>query len=129
MDPNQFAELKPAILSIVEELRSVYSAGKDFALSQAPLVAKEMVYREAAKSVIWLAFGIFLAWAAKWLYGKFQVAAKENDRDPEVPIFFLGFALSAGIGISIIVHNCLDLFSVVFAPRLFILEEAAKLIH
>lgn len=123
---------KKAIESI-EEISGWIEQGKDFVVEQAPLVVQEMIHWGMAECVFWIGLGSILCTASivavlimrRWI--KSQTEGLTND---ERGCCFIISAICAATFLAnsvIIFTNIYYLCFIYFAPRLYVMEELARI--
>lgn len=112
------------------EIGSLLESAKDFATTEIPEVAKEVLHYHAAKDGVFLFVGLFVLILAYVLDRKFtkMYADSKIDAADAMALFMVEIIAVIAAAVSLIV-NTLDLFEILFAPRLHLIEYFAALVR
>lgn len=116
---------------VVEKVASYVEAGAEFAVTQAPLLVREILNWEIALrcgaafvSFVALAFGL---WAFRYIYVQERYDRYSRYSDSAVLGMVAAGSVSA-VGLATFVYNTFALVKVLVAPRLFLLEYFSHLV-
>ncbi len=126
-------KLQTELTTWLQAIRENGEGAKEFALAQAPDIVREMValgrleMTVLAVSCVAL-IGITIRFMPRWIKTAFLC----DEATDAQSAFAFGAALLSGIGSAIamllIVGNLHDLFAAWFAPRVYVLEQAATML-
>lgn len=117
----------------IEEIQTWLQSGKDFVSEQAPLVVNEILKWGIASSIFWMVFGILLLIIAV-IAGKIAIWTMRNGKptdDGDVFVFIstiITTMVTSTAGFLLFSVNTYNLIFMLFAPRLYILDELSKLL-
>lgn len=116
-----------AVLStILEKALDGAQATGDFIAGQIPDVVKELLAYYTATDIFWILISI-LGFFGTWALYRWAIRMYEIDSDYG-PMYILP-ACSGILSIIIFMVNILDLLKIMVAPKLYLLEYAANLVH
>lgn len=122
-------EVAPKITDIADRLLTWIQSGADFAIREAPDLARQIVTWEIASSIVWIVIsiiGIFVAYKMK----KFLDEYKEKSYDDPIPIFgFVGTASSFILSFICIFTQVFDITKAYFVPKIFLIEYLSNLVR
>lgn len=107
-------------------------AGEAFAVEQAPLLVKEVIYWEVTQGGFYIGIGLLLLAVSFFAYRK---AAEywedwEQHRNNDAQIMsVVGVICGGALGLAIVAVNTLALLKPLVAPRLFLIEFFRRLIQ
>lgn len=124
-------ELKQAFqvfaTDMIQKIQTGVDQGTSFVSSQAPLIMQEIVLRGIILSAVWLAVGAVALFFSAWLtQACIKMAEQDGDSDWYMCAALSGLLLGGG-SLAVFLVNLVNLFSCIFAPRLYILEQLKAL--
>lgn len=123
------AKLQPILSAIADEFQNLYHTGKEFAKEEIPQLAKEIVYYGIAQSAMYVLFSfVLIGLGIKFLSVFWKHRADENYfRDEDMGLLFLMF-ITLVPGVVTLITNLEILMMAVFAPRLYLINQAVDLV-
>lgn len=109
--------------AMLELLLGALKSTSDFAIEQAPLVLREMLWWSAGEAVLWMV--VFLTIAAVIHFKLAPLVAETAEAELAAP--WLRF-LSIGVALAAVGFNGATLLKIWLAPRLFLVERIAALL-
>lgn len=110
---------------LVTELVEIIKSSKDFAIEQAPDVARQMILRQEIVGAIFLVAALFfyLSWFKLYRY------LKKEEQDESIWFLYVIFGSVAGLfffafGLCVIDET----ITVIFAPKVYLLEHLSSII-
>ncbi len=124
---NQVQEkILETVTGIQNELSNLYQSGKDLAVEQLPEIAKEMIYLAIAREAFEVLVAFIPAVILTFLFWKaWKVFAQEQSDNAFGAM--LGSGLIGFVLYVVAALNIPDTFAPIFAPRVFIIQEALKM--
>lgn len=123
-------ELKQALqvfaTDMIQKIQTGVDQGTAFVSSQAPLIMQEIIIRGIIFSAVGIAVGIVLAVITCLAVRGMVRLAKDEDSD-WYALVAAAVLFGGGGAFALICYNTVSLFSRIFAPRLYILEQLKAL--
>lgn len=118
---NEVVESKVA--ESIDILSAYVNQGVEFVLTEAPLLAVEIIHWGIAYGLAWTAVGAIILIAT---YRFHRFIQSSDDHDPEF-LYFCAVPIGA-IGFVVFFHSLLGVVKAIVAPRLFLMEKLADMV-
>ena len=119
-------QLKPLLESVLAGLK----AGGDFALAQAPLLAKELVWWGVGTAIFWGVFWTVVALVARWRLWPVIDKALRDGGETGLADFLKWVSELATYGLPLVAWavNGYTLLMIALAPRLYLIKRIGELL-
>lgn len=122
-------ELDELMVQIINQVKNT----GDFVVEQMPDVVQQLLTYQYYSTVCFLIFGIVLLFISCFSFYKMSILNRQSLRDPDIIPYVIAFLMigiiSALIGIVNVCCNIDPLLKLTFAPKIYLIEYASRLIR
>lgn len=113
---------------LAEELLKSFRGAKEFALEQAPEVAKEMVRWAIGEGIVWcLALSVLAVLSTRWI--RAFIRASKEDEDGTFDFLFLMAGLILGLMVLVVTPQAItQILQAWLAPRVYLIEKLSGIV-
>lgn len=125
------ANLTAALTNVVNTMTDAVKTGSNFAAAQLPDVLRQVLLLKLVDSILYCIIGLAIV-VIGYKFGRLSFKKAVDSGDPGDSLWSGGVAISVCVvlfGIMVVLGNIFTPFEIIIAPKAFLLNYAADLLH